>query len=70
MEEYHLESVYRIYVTDAIKEAGASVAGIAGGKSMSKRYVDFLPGMQKEETRTEEEVKAQVLGRLNILREG
>lgn len=50
---------FRVYVTDAVKLAAENIARISGGGSMSSRFVDLVyPG--QEETRTEEELIAQV----------
>lgn len=60
---------YRIYLTDGIKTMTQTLADSFGGKYIQARYWDILHP-QEEDTRTEEEIKAQVFGRIRELQEG
>lgn len=58
-----------MYITDAVKSIMQSTAGAFGGPYFEVRWWD-ITHPPKEETRTEEDIKAQVFGRLAELREG
>lgn len=52
------EKVYRIYLTDAMKQAVENVSKFAGGGVMSKRWFDLFKPV---DNRTGEEVAAEVV---------
>lgn len=52
------EKVYRIYLTDALKQAVENVSKFAGGGVMSKRWFDLFKPV---DNRTGEQVAADVV---------
>ena len=56
-------------MSDVLKAATETLAAFAGGVHIDLRYWDLIHPPE-EETRTEEDIKAQVFGRLEALRKG
>jgi len=52
------EKVYRIYLTDALKQAVENVSKFAGGGVMSKRWFDLFKPV---DNRTGDEIVADVM---------
>ena len=53
------EDAYRAYTAEALRMICANTARFAGGNYIEQRYVDLIDP-PKEDTRTEEEIIAQV----------
>ena len=53
------EMAYQVYVAESLRLIGANTARFAGGNYLEQKYVDLIEP-KKEETRTEEEIIAQV----------
>ena len=53
------EMAYQVYVAESLRLIGVNTARFAGGNYLEQKYVDLIEP-KKEETRTEEEIIAQV----------
>lgn len=58
-------TAYRIYVSDALMLIGKNTANFAGGDFMQRRYVDII-GSAKQDTRTGEEIAADIIRRAGL----
>lgn len=58
------DKAYRVYVTDALKAAAENTAKYAGGNYIKTRYIDIIDP-PPEETRTGEEIIAQIKEKLD-----
>ena len=59
-----------MYITDELKCISDSIAGLFGGKSMSRRFADILDemsGKQLDETRTADEIISSISDKLERL---
>lgn len=66
-DEYVKEQSFRIYLTDAVKIAAENTAHIGGGTIIRKRWIDKLDEqLVKEETRSAEEIIADVIDKSGI----
>lgn len=62
------EELYRIYVTDSIKNINESVSNFLGGKVYKERYYDLANKTNaKEPTETAEEIKERIIGKIAAL---
>lgn len=59
LERQEQETYYRVYVAESLRLIGVNTARFAGGNYLEQKYVDLIEP-KKEETRTEEEIIAQV----------
>ena len=59
LQRQDIEDAYRIYVTDTLRYIAANTANFGGGSYPEVRYYDLVRP-EKEETRTEAEIIAQV----------
>lgn len=64
-ELYEREEAYRFYVSDAAKALTENVANIFGGKYMDERYQEKVNKSISAETRTAEEVIADIRRKLS-----
>lgn len=70
-EQRAKEYTYRIYVADALKIIGENLAKAWGGSSLNVRLYDLLEGeTEPEDTRTGEEIVADICARLDAMSEG
>lgn len=53
------EIAYQVYVAESLRLIGANTARFAGGNYLEQKFADLIEP-KKEETRTEEEIIAQV----------
>lgn len=61
------EELYKIYVTDALQIISENTARYSGGKSMSKRYWDFMNTADNEPQRTSEDIIESIGNDLDLL---
>lgn len=57
---YEDEKAYRVYISDAFFFVAETVARVFGGKYMGHRYIDLIEPQAPEETRTGEEIIADL----------
>lgn len=65
MEKEHKETLYRAYITDTLQVIAENTARFAGGKTISKRYVDFIRP-DKYRGKTGNEVAADIIRRAGL----
>ena len=62
---YQREEIYRIYVGDALRMISESTAKFGGGEYVTKRFVDVIHPVKKDE-RTAEEIIADTINGAGI----
>lgn len=64
------EKLFKVYVTDGIKNINGSVAGFLGGSVFRQRYYDMIHKKEvKDPVATAEEIKNRIVGKLAALEE-
>jgi hypothetical protein len=61
LEEKQEETIYRIYLTDALKIIGENTAKFAGGSMISKRFCDIISNQKPEPEKTPEQILDDVI---------
>lgn len=59
-EKEQQETIYRVYLTDALQIISENTAHLGGGKAMGKRYWDIIDNGADEPQRTSDEVIATI----------
>lgn len=68
-EDYE-NKLFRIYVTDGIKNINESIAGFLGGRVFKGRYYDMIKrGSEEEPKETAEDIKERIKTKLAALEE-
>lgn len=63
------EEAYQNYVTECLRMISENTAKFAGGKYMSVKFSSLFSDEKKRETRSEEEIKNHIKGKLAQLEE-
>ena len=61
------EKQYRAYITDALMAITETLADRYGGRKMTMRWMEMIQPPKPEDTRTGEEIKASIVGKLRKL---
>ena len=58
------ERAFKIYITDALKAIAENTARQAGGRTMTKRYVDIITPPKPEDDEAPEEKSQKIVDRI------
>jgi hypothetical protein len=61
IEDMQEETIFRIYLTDALKIIGENTAKFAGGSMISKRFCDIICNQKTEPEKPVEQIIDEVI---------
>lgn len=64
------EKLYKVYITDGVKNINEPIANFFGGKVFKERYYDMMNKKEvNDPEETAEEIKNRIVGKLSALEE-
>ena len=66
LQEQSEERLYRAYLTDALKAIGENTAKAVNGAYLSVRWVDLAEGKHQTDTRSGDEIAADIIKRAGL----